>query len=126
MTALHQAASYDNVELADFLLENGAEVNWGTGNNITPLSLAAIKGNVAMTRWLIENGAVIEAAVEPTGKTPLHVAVQGEHIEVVRVLLEAGADPLAEAVKGYTPLDLAYQFSYDDIVALIESFLPVP
>lgn len=125
-TALHQAANYDNVELADFLLENGAEVNRGTGNNITPLALAAVKGNAAMTRWLIENGSEIEAAVESTGKTPLHLAVQDEHIEVVRILLEAGADPLAEAIKGYTPLDLAYQLQYEDIAALVESFLPEP
>jgi len=63
--------------------------------DVGALHLMAKRGDVAAVKWLLERGA------DPSGRwahwdahvTPLHVAVLGDHAEVVRVLLQAGANP---------------------------------
>ena len=52
------------------------------------------------------------------GKTPLHLAGKGGHTDMIRVLLEAGADPLAKDKNGHCPqLDILP--SVDDNVELL-------
>ncbi|MFL5508347.1 MAG: ankyrin repeat domain-containing protein, partial [Gemmatimonadaceae bacterium] len=59
------------------------------------LHLMAKRNNVAAVKWLLDHGA------NPNGRwdhwdssvTPLHLAILGDHPEVVRLLLHAGADP---------------------------------
>jgi FOG: Ankyrin repeat len=40
------------------------------------------------------------------GYTPLHFAVEGCRVDVVRVLLDHGADPTIRDKKGRTPLEI--------------------
>ena len=76
--------------------------NWG---NAAPLHLAR---SAAAVRALLAAGADLEAGSRG-GPTPLYVAVAGGDREVIKALLEAGADPLSEIWKGEprTPLELA-------------------
>lgn len=45
--------------------------------------------------------------MECLGRTPLHQAAKGGHLECVEVLLDAKADPNMQDVSGITPLLLA-------------------
>jgi ankyrin repeat protein len=58
------------------------------------LHLMAKSGNTAAVKWLLENGADPNARWSHWGDllTPLHLAVLGNHLEVTRALLAAGAD----------------------------------
>jgi len=47
--------------------------------------------------------------VDSEGDTPLHHAARGEHLDVVKLLLEAGASPKKENTYGQTPADMADQ-----------------
>lgn len=40
-------------------------------------------------------------------ETALHVAAEDDHVEIVQLLLEAGADPTARRIFDETPLDVA-------------------
>ena len=60
-SALHYAAMGDQVGVAQFLLEQGANVNCVDDDEATPLHLAAYMDAVAMTQWLIEHGANVDA-----------------------------------------------------------------
>jgi ankyrin repeat protein len=104
-TLLHISAEKGQVELTQFLLSSGADVNakggsWGR----SPLHLAALHGQTEIAMLLLKAGADVNGTNE-TGKTPLHDAV--EHPEMVTLLLGAGADVNAADNGGDTPLHLA-------------------
>ena len=60
-----------------------------------------------MVELLLAKGADInKRSLGRNGATALHLAVHGEHIETVKVLLAANADPLLKTQSGQTLLDL--------------------
>ena len=65
------------------------------------LHLAAKRGDAQAVRWLLGHGAPPNGlwAHWDADVTPLHMAVLGGHVEIVRILREAGADPSIEDSK---------------------------
>lgn len=59
-------------------------------------------------------------AANEFGNTGLHWAAMGGHLEVVKVLLEAGASPALANDKNYIPLDLA---SFAEKMDVVDFFL---
>lgn len=92
--ALLHAVLYADAEAVDILLRAGADVNGRekAGGN-TALMEAARQGNVAIARRLLDAGAV------PDGATLVVAARESYSVEVVRLLLGAGAgrDPVQTA-----------------------------
>ena len=60
------------------------------------LLCSAYNGFNHLTKTLLKNGANIHIQ-NSLNQTPLHLATIGEHVETVKILLSAGADPLPEA-----------------------------
>jgi ankyrin repeat protein len=110
-TPLHYAAERGRASIARLLLERGAGVDVADGEGLTPLHLAAEAGSLETVKLLVERGANVNAR-DGYGKTPLHSAVKSA--EIVRFLLERGADPLAKYYGERTALELAgiYSKSY--------------
>ncbi len=70
------------------------------------LKRAVESGNVAALRAAITAGADVETLMpqNPRGTdSPLHVACGHGQVEIVRILLEAGADPMSDDGSGETP-----------------------
>jgi ankyrin repeat protein len=81
---------------ADRLIaENPAVVNPG-GASFGVLHLMAKRNNVAAVKWLLEHKADPNALWRHWDAvvTPLHMATMEHHTDIVRALLDAGADPL--------------------------------
>ena len=96
--ALSWAARSDAVAAIAWLCERGARVDTDVYRG-TPLVWAAAKGRVRAVRLLLELGAAVNGRStfggprHGVGTTALHHAAEGGHLEVIEVLLAAGADP---------------------------------
>lgn len=96
---LYYAARADQLQVTSLLLQKGASVNTRTKENLSYLYIACQHGNFKMVELLISNGAsyLIEHGAHLSIKgeyiSPLMSAVMNKHIEIVDILLDAGADP---------------------------------
>ena len=115
-TALHGLAEEEHVEIAQYLIDNGADVNAANDQGLTPLHLAAWP---EMAELFLRNGADIEARTLG-GETPLLIlAAEPEREDVMAVLLESGADVNATTAEGDTALDIATDRSEQDKADLL-------
>ena len=112
-TALGCAAQQRNVEFIRFLLDKGADINAASSDGRSPLHLALeqnvtrdMETAVASALLLISRGANVNATIPEVGTTPLDLAVQNRLLEVVRALLDKGANPNKGTARS-TPLTSA-------------------
>ncbi len=105
MTALHWAATKNDVDLAKLLLVAGANLKAATRiGGYTPLLIASRSGHADMVTALLAAGSDPNAATA-NGATPLMFAAQAGSVPTVNALLKGGADVnAAEKVKGETAL----------------------
>ena len=70
-----------------------------------PLGLAAFFGQLEVVRLLIAEGADIRAtARNPFKVQPVHAAAASRNLDILRAVLEAGADPNIPQQQGFVPL----------------------
>lgn len=119
-TPLHLAAGYNNQEVAEFLLENGADVNAMDKGGLIPLHNASSYGHVDIAALLIKFDTYVNA-VDRWGYTPLHEAAQKGRTHLCSLLLAHGSDPTMKNHEGQTPLDLA---TAEDVKVLLQDAMP--
>ncbi len=95
--------------------DGAAALNWFDVTDRTPLTIAVEMEDIPIARRLIEAGADVNAHNEPQiGDTALHRAAANGTLEMVELLLEAGADPTIEGWMRRTPLDRAQERKHGD------------
>ena len=117
LTALLHAARQGHAEVAMALLRAGADLDRASGDNTSPLQIAVMNGHFDLALRLVERGADPGVATD-AGATPLFAALnlqwaprarypqprahdqqQATYLDVMKALLEAGADPNARLEK---------------------------
>ena len=109
-SSLHAAAEDANLPMVNLLLQHdgAAALNWFDYVDRTPLMIAVQMGHMPIARRLIEAGADVNAHNEPRiGGTALHQAAASGTLEMVTLLLNAGASPKIEGGMRLRPLDKA-------------------
>uniref|UniRef100_H2ZNG0 Poly [ADP-ribose] polymerase n=1 Tax=Ciona savignyi TaxID=51511 RepID=H2ZNG0_CIOSA len=119
-TPLHLAAGYNNAEVAEYLIEHGADVNAQDKGGLIPLHNASSYGHVEIAALLIKSNASVNAT-DRWAFTPLHEAAQKGRTQLCTLLLAHGADPTMKNQEGQTPLDLATQ---EDVRCLLTDATP--
>ena len=114
-------------ELASILIAANPDLEarnmWGA----TPLICAADKGQYAIARFLIAAGADVKAQ-NNAGETALHWCASDSpnQIELFKLLVHRGADPLKPSSTGITPLGSAKNRNQAQIIELIENLPLTP
>lgn len=107
--SLHVAAKANATNLAQLLIEKGADINSRDVQYYTPLHTAAEYGKSAMTELLLVNDADVNAT-DNMRRTPLHASLYKEPtLEVVAMLINAKADMDSRDKMGTTALTIAVQ-----------------
>jgi ankyrin repeat protein len=86
---LYFPAIVGNQQIAEVLLDAGADINAGEGGN-TPLHGAAMFGKLAMVEWLLAHGANPNP-IDYEGQTPMQRAREHGHLDVAHTLKTRGA-----------------------------------
>jgi ankyrin repeat protein len=115
-TPLIRAVHGQMPELAQLLIDAGADVRKANSYGVTALYVAARAGDIAATRLLLAAGADANAALPASGETVLMTAAKAGYTDVVRELLTGGmpsvsllelgemrAAARAAEAAGYTP-----------------------
>ena len=84
-----------------------------------PIHDSAAGGDLAAVRALLAQDPALANAKDSAGRTPLHFAVDGGHVDVAQLLAEAGADPDAKDLQATTPLAIAAVRGQEEMVDLL-------
>ena len=113
------AALKGELALCELLIKKNADVNkpgW------TPLHYAATNGHLEVMRLLLEENAYIDAS-SPNGTTPLMMAAHYGSPTAVKLLLEAGADPMLKNDQSLSALDFAHRGKRAESADIISAFV---
>jgi ankyrin repeat protein len=136
-TPIQAATQMGNRPIVDFLIERGAPVDFFTSlvlgrpdevtgelaisrgiHDLPALYFAAIGGSVQVAERLLRAGADVNARSEAAA--PIHGAVMGKNVEMVRLLLDHGADPALKDYAGRDARALALEIKRPDIAEVFE------
>lgn len=127
-TALIAAAGHSK-EVVELLIEHGADINIKAKDGTTAF-IASITGVLSkritteVAALLLSKGADINATLSikgGEGMTSLMMAARNNHLELVKFLVENGADVNAKAKNGSTALSFATEDNYSEVVEYLKS-----
>ncbi|XP_065200755.1 uncharacterized protein LOC135831864 [Planococcus citri] len=125
-TVLHTAAGFGSLEVVDYLIQKGANVNAKHDRNEIPLIEAARNGHLEVVKLLICKGSEVNVRLVD-GTTPLHLAALNGHKEVVEVLLINGADLNIKCKTFHnTPLHNASKEGHQEVVKVLLKYKDNP
>eukprot|EP00026_Physarum_polycephalum_P003515 Phypoly_transcript_03528.p1 GENE.Phypoly_transcript_03528~~Phypoly_transcript_03528.p1 ORF type:complete len:745 (+),score=126.62 Phypoly_transcript_03528:64-2298(+) len=104
-TALHAAARIGEEDIAEKLIEKGADINAQERDGSTPLHAAVFHNRANIVKLLLSKNVEINTKTR-FGTTPLHEAAFYGRSQIVRLLLENGADLNIRDNDGLTPLHI--------------------
>ena len=139
---LGHSAFFGNWKVVDFLISQGANVNWSvpeTGE--TPLHSSLCKAGrpyfLFVIKLLVENGADVNAKTLPgvesgafmrdvrtKGETPLHRAAAYGDEAMIQYLIDHGADTQARDARGDSPLTWASEHLRPGSILRLLTFPP--
>ena len=111
-TPLHLAIKVGKLKVARMLLDHQADVNARNDDSQAPLHLLSIweaphdeNDGSDLAKLLLQRGANVNEK-DKDNATPLHLASYHRRLEIVRVLLDHGANPEVENNLGKIPLQI--------------------
>jgi ankyrin repeat protein len=118
-TPLITAAYLGKDEVAEILLDAGADLNYQNADGSTALHTSTVFGNTEFAKTLIDRGAQLNIQ-NNEGSTALHTAVFFGRIELVEALLDKGADKTLKNKMGSTALEVA-EVPFENIKGLYDA-----
>ena len=114
---LQFATSRNNLEMAQFLIDHGADVNATKRDGAAPVLLAIMYGFTEMVRLLIANGC--DVLGDEGGQRPLALAVIFDYTEIIKLLVDVGAVTDVHSKSDGTALTTAARYGLFSCIRLL-------
>lgn len=121
---IHVAAQNNYSEVVKLFLEQHPQLVTATSKDgNTCAHIAAMQGSVKVIEELMkfDRSGVINVRNKLTESTPLQLAAEGGHAEVVKALVRAGASTTDENKSGFTAVHLAAQNGHGQVLEVLRS-----
>jgi ribosomal protein S18 acetylase RimI-like enzyme len=120
-TALAEAIGFGDIAALAALHPSPAELTRRLPGDTSPLRLALVTGRLAAAAWMLDRApALARRRFEPFGGTLLHLAVEWNRPEFVRLALASGADTaMRDRTWDATPLRWTEHFERPDLARLL-------
>lgn len=102
--------------MCKYLISKGSDVTFGERNNCTALHLAVKVGSLSTVKILLDS--LLPSTLEhkdSSQNTPLHVACMHNRRDVLKFLLDKGADVTARNKRDMTCLDVAIEWEAGEV-----------
>ncbi|XP_050505193.1 ankyrin-1-like isoform X1 [Diabrotica virgifera virgifera] len=113
---LHLASRLGNLDAVQQLIEGGAEINEVDSSGLTALHVATFSQHKKVAKYLLAHGADLNAIETYQQETPLNISTGINDHEMVRLLIEAGANMQCLDISGNMPIHIAAKKGYLNIV----------
>ncbi len=113
---------FERYDSAAFILDHGMNPNHMSWHQVTILHDMAQKADIPTAKLLVEHGAGIDPVDEEYFSTPLGMAARWGHLEMVKFLLENGADPGVSGADWSTPLAWSRQKGHREIEDILLNY----
>ncbi|EAX91274.1 hypothetical protein TVAG_251180 [Trichomonas vaginalis G3] len=94
-----------NMDFIDYFIENNVELNAKDDENMTPIYHAITVGSKDILEKLIQNGSLVN--YQRLQDTPVMFAISNSNSEMLKILLDNGADPNLDSKIGKFPAHFA-------------------
>ncbi|KAL0237198.1 hypothetical protein PCE1_000595 [Barthelona sp. PCE] len=119
-TALHLASRLGHIEVIEFLLSTGLEVDILNRNKQTPLYCAVLADQKNVVELLLQQETPANADFSSVNdSTPLGEAIMMQSVEMVRALLNNGASPIKAHLNGEIPITSAAKLHNSELVKIL-------
>lgn len=109
--------SNEGLDPLHFLLDLDVNLNFSVGA-YSPLSYSIRFNLVKAVELLLANDVDVDI-IDGSGKTPLIWAVENNNLNLLNLLLSAGAKPTKPGYKIKNPIELAYSLGYSEILSAL-------
>ncbi len=104
-TALAYAVKFNYMNVVEYLVEHGADVDLTVNTGETPLQVALKNGSFDIAKYLVSKGADVNKP-DLMSMSPLAWAVKDNNMDKVKFLVSNGANVNQQNISGRTPLDM--------------------
>lgn len=109
-----------DLELIMFLVESGADIYDFDEEGVSIFDMAVTYDNIQIVKYLISKGIEVDNTNRRSRFTPLMAAVCYGRYEIVKLLMEHGANKNAVDSKGISVIDFARKTNKKSILELLE------
>ncbi|QOP45645.1 ankyrin repeat domain-containing protein [Sulfurimonas paralvinellae] len=109
-----------SIETLMLLVESGADIFDFDDEGVSIFDMAITYDNIHMVSYLLEQGIDVNKTTRKSGFTALMAAACYGRVEIIKLLLENGANQYAKDSKGFSAIDFARKMNKKSVLALLD------
>lgn len=114
-TLMHTAAHISNLEMVQFLYNQGLRFDANSVSDLYPLHYATLKCDIPVLKFILTTAPNLVNVMSEDLDTPLHCLARSDHIQGMIYLIQNGGDMNIQNMYDGTPFDILRDEYYHDL-----------